>query len=145
MITAPGGNNPIGLQWLAPDDWQRGAERPLRIVSYSPADQPDVECFLVVLGGTGGGVAQNIDLWHQQMGIARPDPDEPLPSSKLEVLGQASFLVELTGAGAAAGRGMLGLVCPLPTHTVFAKMIGPADAVQAQKEDFIAFCRSLEL
>ena len=52
--------------------------------------------------------------------------------------------MELTGVGPATGRGMLGVVCPLPTHTVFVKMVGPADAVQAEKEEFIVFCRSLE-
>lgn len=142
---APGGNNPIGLKWVAPEGWERGAERPLRIVSYSPEASPDVECYVVTLGGSGGGLVQNINLWRQQLGNTPLDVNAGLGASKLEVLGQDSPLVELTGAGDAAGRGMLGVVCPLPTHTVFVKMVGPADAVQASKADFVAFCRSLEL
>jgi hypothetical protein len=145
MGAGPGGSNPLGLQWVAPEGWTRGAERPLRVVSYSPEGSPDVECYVVVLGGTGGGVVQNINLWRSQMGLAPLDMNASLDAGKLEVLGQDSPLVDLTGTGNAEGRGMLGLVCPLPTHTVFVKMTGPADDVQSAKADFLAFCRSLEL
>ena len=68
----------------------------------------------------------------------------------IEVLGRACRLLELTGTftgmdgQAEAGAGLLGVVCPRTSDTVFVKMVGPAAEVEPQKANFEALCRSLK-
>jgi hypothetical protein len=95
-----------------------------------------------VLGGDGGGLAANVARWCSQVGREPPPgPAELAALPRLEVLGVAAPLVDLTGDG--ARRGMLALYCPLEGRSVFLKIEGPSDRVRAAREDFVAFCLSL--
>ena len=143
----PGGVQPtpnqLDLQWTAPDGWETGPPRTMRLVTLSPTDAPDVECYVVILGGDGGGVDRNIDLWRGQMGLSATTPGDIAALERVDALGVQAPLVEITGMAQSQGRAMLGLVCPLGSHSVFVKMLGPATDVAASRADFLAFCRSL--
>ena len=41
------------------------------------------------------------------------------------------------------GYAMLATFCPFQDQALFVKMVGPAEQVAAQKENFVAFCQSL--
>jgi hypothetical protein len=127
------------LRWKAPEGWVEGAPRQMRVVTFQPASEPRVECYVTVLGGAAGGVEANVNRWREQLRLAPLPADAIAALPTLQVLGRASPFVEIDGGKAA----MLGLVCELDEQCVFVKMTGPADAVRAERERFAALCTSL--
>ncbi|HQE81641.1 MAG TPA: hypothetical protein PLM14_01505 [Candidatus Hydrogenedentes bacterium] len=147
---APGAETvELPFTWTAPEGWQQAPERPMRVVTFTTGPNHEAECYIAILGSSGGSVAANINRWRTQMG------QEPLTGQKvaalpvIDVLGQPSPWVELRGtftnqAGEPAEDTlMLGLVCPVETFNIFVKMTGPADLTGAQRDKFLAFCKSL--
>jgi hypothetical protein len=138
--TAPHASGRAGLHWTAPPSWFSLTPGPERIAHFRVA--AEVEASVTVLGGDGGGLAANVARWCSQVGREPPPgPAELAALPRLEVLGVAAPLVDLTGDG--ARRGMLALYCPLEGRSVFLKIEGPSDRVRAAREDFVAFCLSL--
>lgn len=139
------------LTWTEPKGWRRGPDRPMREVTFQIGDDQETECYVVVLGGTGGGVEANINRWRDQMGTSA------LPESMIDALprfpflGHDGVLVEIPGSYTGMGDAdvpdalMLGAVCMLPQASVFVKMVGPRDTVEGEREAFLEFCRSMEL
>jgi hypothetical protein len=107
---------------------------------------------VTVLKGAAGGVEMNINRWRGQMGLE----NEPLNAEaiaklpKIDVAGREGPLVEIPGNYTSmSGKAepeylLLGTICDLGSETLFVKMVGPQATVQAQRESFIAFCKSLK-
>lgn len=135
----------LALNWKAPSDWIQGEQRAMREVTFTIGG---VECYVSILGGAAGGAEANARRWREQLGQTGPVDVNALPT--LDVLGTKAPLVEARGdfKGMAGeqrqGQAMLGVICQLEGKTLFVKMVGPATEVDAQKEKFKAFCRSLE-
>ena len=111
-----------------------------------------VECYVVILGGTGGGVVGNIQRWVGQLGLEVPSEAEVAAMPLVEVLGVQAPLLEATGdytgmgdAEATPGVMMLGLPVLISGRAVFLKMLGPEKEVAAQRDSFLAFAASLTL
>jgi hypothetical protein len=71
---------------------------------------------------------------------------------KVEMLGTEGVLIESLGGDhqgmdgkEVKGAGLLGIVCLLENRALFVKMVGPADLVKRQKQNFLAFSRSLRV
>lgn len=146
---APAAGGGEGLRWTAPDGWTAGAARPMRVVTFTPRGTTGLECYVTVLPGGAGGVLDNVNRWRDQFG-ARPQTQaevDALPKEK--VLGQDAPVVELAGtftgmgSGPKADQALLGTMVPLEDAMVFVKMTGPKEQVKAERERFLAFCRSL--
>jgi hypothetical protein len=82
---------------------------------------------------------------------AAPLPEEALDElPRIPVCGVEAPLVSVKGpyTGMAMESHpdymLLGTVVTQPDHTLFAKLIGPEALVCAARDDFIAFCASLE-
>lgn len=147
LVRELGGTNPLGLSWRAPAGWKPGPVKTMRMVTLVPDAAPDVECYVIVLSGDAGGPIANVNLWRSQMGLdgwSAAELEAADTFLQFDGLGRAGLRVELEGQGAAAGRGMFGVLCPLESHTVFIKLIGPADQLSGLRDDFISFCKSLE-
>ena len=135
--------------WELPEGWQEKALTPMRTANFGLADNPAVECYIIVLKGTGGGIVANINRWQRQMGQPELSSEAVAALPVLEMLGQSVSYVEIDGTyqgmtGAAQPDFMmLATACPLADETVFVKMTGPAAAVEAEKENFKAFCTTL--
>ena len=127
------------LRWAAPAGWTRGAAKPMRLVSFSPPEDPRVDCYVAVLGGDGGGLAANINRWRQQLRLVALTDEAIAALPKIPVLGRDVSMVEIDGGAV----GLYGVVCPLGTETIFVKMTGPMEALRADRETFIEFCKSL--
>ena len=149
-VEAPPPGVASGLSWVAPAGWKVAAPKPFRAANYLAGDG-GVECYITVLPGEAGGVLANINRWRNQMGVG------PLAPAALDVLekvpmlhGQAHF-VELEGSFTdmsglvQPSSMMLGALGTLPGRSVYVKMIGPTQAVKAQKAAFKEFCASLEV
>jgi hypothetical protein len=135
------------LSWTAPDGWEQAPDRPMREVTFTVNG---AECYIAILQGTGGGVALNVNRWVGQMGQPELSESEIESLETINVLGEPSPLVEAKGAYTDMGGNrtmnamLLGVVREDPDESVFIKMTGPESVVEAERENFIAFCESLE-
>lgn len=135
-----------GFRWDAPAHWVRGPDKSMRLVTYAIGDS---ECYIVSLGGDGGGLTANVNRWYQQLMQPTPSDAEFGALPRLKVLGQEAVFAEVHGVDPSAAGGdekrrmLLGVVCPLEDQTLFIKMIGQEDQVAAEVDHFKAFCQSL--
>jgi hypothetical protein len=125
--------------WTAPKGWTKGPPKQMRLVTFTPDGKPGVECYVTVLGGKAGGVEANINRWRQQLSLAPLSADAIAALPTLPSLGRTGSMVEIDGGPAA---GLLGFVCELDDRTVFVKMMGPTEALHAERDRFIEFCKS---
>jgi hypothetical protein len=140
------------LGWSTPASW-RPVDHPstMRLATFACGTVPDVECYVTVLDGDGGGTAANINRWCRQLGKPPLTEDELAALPRLTVLGQPSPLVTVSGdyqgmgGEAQSGALMSGVVCALPGQVLFVKMIGPQAAARAQVDNFVAFAESLQM
>lgn len=132
-----------------PSGWTQGADRPMRLVTFTIGEQEATECYIVVLAGSGGGSHANVNRWRKQMGQSPLTPEEVEGLPTIHMLGRQAKLAEVKGEftgmdGAVQPKSMmLGAICALPAQTLFVKMLGPEAEVVAEKENFVSFCESL--
>lgn len=144
--TPAGGFNPDNIQWTAPDGWQQGPEKMMRVVTYTVGG---VECYITTLAGEAGGAASNINRWAKQMSQTPLDEAAIAALPKTAILGTEGPLVEFSGSFTDMGGAskpdykLLGTLASAGGSTFFVKLTGPASEVDAQKANFIAFCGSL--
>jgi len=138
-----------GIGWDAPAEWGVEAGSGMRLVTFR---RGEVECYLTVLGGNGGGVASNIQRWVGQLGLTPPSVDEVAAMPTVNVLGVESPLLEATGEYSGMGSAapvpdttLFGIVCVLKDRAIFVKMLGPNAQVSAERDRFLAFVASMHL
>jgi len=137
------------LAWRTPAGWMRTPDKPMREVTYISGEGGRVECAVTLLGGTGGGVLDNVNRWCGQLGAPELTEADLAALERVPVAGAEGVLVRLErGPGATAEpvqELLLGTVALLPERAVFVKMTGPRDAVEGQRAALLEFCRSLEV
>ncbi|GMV92949.1 MAG: hypothetical protein AMXMBFR82_27270 [Candidatus Hydrogenedentota bacterium] len=151
MAPAPGMRDDTSVvqDWTAPESWTQAPDKPMRIVTFTMGESGQTECYVTSLSGPAGGVEANVNRWQQQMGQAPLDGPALAELPTITILGKPSPMIEITGDFTDMdGQGgdafaLLGAICPLEGETLFVKMTGPASEVQANKDEFIAFCESL--
>jgi hypothetical protein len=142
------GHGSGGLAWDAPASWVQGPPRAMREVTFAVGDPP-AECYVAVLGGTGGGVLSNVNRWRAQVGEAPLMDADSL--ERLPMLGREGVLMEAGGSfegmsgEEVEGALLLGAIVLLPDRAVFVKMVGPRESVAPEREAFRSFCGSLRV
>ncbi|PIE21929.1 MAG: hypothetical protein CSA62_15040 [Planctomycetota bacterium] len=141
---------PASIRWDAPKHWQSGPPRSMRLATFYPGGDKDAELSLITLTGTGGGLIPNLQRWYDQMEITPPSEAELRALPKIDVLGVKATLIELSGSyrgmgsEGSPGSMMLGAIAqPTKQFSVYIKMTGPEAKLRAEKEHFLAFCKSL--
>lgn len=136
-----------GFSWDVPPGWIPEPGAGMRLVTFRVGA---VECYVVILGGNGGGVVGNIQRWAGQLGQDLPSEAEVAAMPMIDVLGVKAPLLEATGAYTGMGAAqaipdttMLGLPCLISGRAVFVKMLGPQAEVAAQRDNFLLFAGSL--
>lgn len=149
--SAPAGTPPAGVatssvRWTKPESWETQAEQPMRLVSFRPRNAPATECWISL---AMGDLAANVNRWRSMLGLAPIGSKEIEELPRIEVLGQPSLLVDLTGSYTGrdgktiANARFLGVVCTRGDESVFVRMTGPADEVGREHANFLALLRSL--
>jgi hypothetical protein len=135
-----------GYHWSPPQGWRRGPDKAMREVTFLAGEHGEVECYVTRLAGEGGGIASNLDRWRGQLGQPPLTAEELAALPRFPMLGSEAVSIEITrAAGQVDGPQMLlGAVCMLPGQSLFVKLLGPRAAVEAQREPFLQFCRSIE-
>ena len=145
---APPGAAPAGkLAWDAPEKWAAQPRRPMREATFIPQDLPTGWCYI---GLIGGGIEPNLNRWRGEMGQAPLSAEAIKREPTLSFGDSKGVFQELTGdfrgtGGApAADATMYAFIGPRgPRMFVFVKMVGPRAEMGAQKERFVALCKSL--
>lgn len=140
----PGNRSASGYEWTPPEGWKRGPEKSMREITYLVGDGAEAECYVTVLGGSGGGMLANINRWCGQMGHTPLTESDLAKLERITMLGTQATLVELERDGSSSGSAeyLLGAVCLLPEHSVFVKMTGPRALLVQERAAFQAFCKS---
>jgi len=130
------------LESWAPDGWARGAERNMRLATFTFGSGS--ECVVSAFPGDVGGLHANVNRWRQQVGLG-PLAEGALTSlPRAPMFGRMATLVEAEGRIGDRPSLLLGAIAPLASETVFVKLTGPTDEVRAALPHFLALCRSLE-
>lgn len=136
------------LSWTAPEGWSQQPPRAMREVTFTLGD--GAECYVTRLVGDAGGLRANLDRWSDQVGRGRLTDAAFTALPRVVMLGQEVPWLEIegdfTGMDGATrhGQGLLGVACIRARDSLFVKLTGPETLVRAQRENFLAFVRSLE-
>jgi len=139
------------LVWDNPPGWTELPPTEMRRANLQPAGHADMECYLSVLPGGGGGLVDNVNRWRDQMGLAAIDAAAVGALPKQGLLGLEGTRLELAGdysnmgAEKKAGFALLGVIAQFGEQSLFVKFTGPAELVKAEQPNFDAFVASLRL
>lgn len=145
----PAGEPEVPLDWVTPEGWEDLGRSGMRLVNLSPGE--GAECYLSILPGDGGGRAANVNRWRSQMGLP------PLAQAEVDglqlrpLIGRPATYVELSGTFTNmqgetwSGHKMIGLILTMPEFTLFVKMTGPAQLLDAELGRFDQLCSSIEV
>lgn len=139
------------LVWEVPDTWKempQGDGMRLVDLRFGPGDEG--ECYVSLMPGNAGGLTANVNRWRSQMGL------DPLDEAGIAALPKKDFFNrnatfisidgDFSGFGASEAKGgyrMLGLIHSADEATIFVKLTGPQDVVEANRSQFEAFCKSI--
>jgi hypothetical protein len=140
---APGASSG-GLAYEAPEHWEAAPAQSMRQINFFVGPNREVECYVTVLAGSGGGPLANFNRWCGQMGRAELSPAEFDALERFQMLGGEATMAEIGGSFQAIDDAMmLGVVGNSAGGATFVKMIGPRDLVAAEREAFLSFSKSL--
>jgi len=136
------------LKYTLPDGWKEKALTQMRVASFEVSENgKTADVSVIPLGGTSGGDAANVNRWRGQVGLPPLDEDALAKlAEKAEVAGQPADLYDLAGTAPGSGEPerILGAILHGGDTIWFYKMTGDADLVEKQKNNFIAFLKSVD-
>jgi hypothetical protein len=136
--------------WQKPSQWRQEAGTGLRLASFAVGDGDSQGlCTLVPLPGDGGGIEANVQRWLAELGLP--------PFSAKELSGflgrqdklfsrdrrQVTVFDFSTLVPGRAEPSLLVAIVPAGDQTLFVKLSGGKELLQASRDVFLAFCRSL--
>lgn len=133
-----------------PEGWREGPPKMLREVNLEAG--AGSQCYVIALGGEAGGLAMNLNRWRGEVGLDPLDDAAIDRLPKVEFLGSACPLLEVSGnyqgmggpEGGGATMTVLGVPLIRAEGSVFVKFVGPEAEIAAERERFLAFITSLE-
>ncbi len=140
------------LAYDVPAGWEPLPPKPMRKAGFRLGGDPQTECTLITLPQAGGGMLANVNRWRKQMSLEPIDEAALAALPKDTLLGRPALLVDLEGryvgmGGEAdvSGAKLVGMLTELPAVSVFVKMVGNGKIVDAEREHFLAFARSVRM
>ncbi len=144
--TSPVATASPGFEYEKPDGWQPGKKGPMRKIAFEVSSGDlKAEITVTTLPAGGGAVGMNVDRWRGQVGLPPVDAaDEEDGLDELDVSGQKATYVVLEGPEESdPRRSTLGVISIRGDTAWFFKMMGDAEVVSAQKENFESFVGSV--
>lgn len=138
----PVGDAAESLVWQVPAGWSETAPRNMRVVTFLPDANPQTECWISSWAGEVGGVMANVARWRGQVGLGPLSAEQVAALPKISVLGGEALIVDAIPFGE-GGQSLLAMLSYVEGQSTFVKMIGPKNEVEAEREQFMALCRSL--
>lgn len=135
------------LTWTAPASWEVKAASSMRRGSYtiSGADGAVADMSITAFPGDVGGDLANVNRWRGQIQLPKID-DATLAQTSTRVAGQDLMLtmVEMANPDLAEPQRILSALVTFEGSTWFFKLMGPDQLVAAEKENFIAFLKTIK-
>lgn len=137
-------------RWNVPSQWaETPPSSPMLFKSFSVSGDADTKAAITVsfLGGSGGGLLANVNRWRGQLGQPPVEAGqldsmiEPLPT----LAGEAT-LANITGTDGRTGQParLLAAIVPHGDKTWFYKLMGDSKVVDAQKNSFVEFVKTVQ-
>jgi hypothetical protein len=133
------------IHWTVPDGWKELPGASMRFATLLINDNPKVELTVIPLSADSGTLLANVNRWEGQIG-SKPSTEADLAKvvTRIEVDKHPVDVVDLLGPETANPRQrMLGAIMQHGGRTWYFKLQGPQTIVDAQKEKFDAFVRSI--
>lgn len=128
--------------WEMPAGWVELPPQQFRDVNLRPGGHPELQCYLTILQGDGGGLTANVNRWRGQLGL---DPITDAEAAALPtgaLLGRPAVRVELASEGEDA-QALLGSILVDGGSMATVKMTGPVELVAQERAAFERFCETL--
>lgn len=136
-----------GIRWTVPEGWSAGPDRPMRLGTLLASDGT-TECAITAFPGEVGGIEANLRRWLGQITVevgAEALAQFARTPETIESDGKLPCLVydfaRVVPEGAA--QSILAAIVPMESQTVFLKMTAPPATLVAERDRFLALCRSL--
>ena len=137
-------------EWQVPADWKSQQASGMRYASYAASDPSGgtVDISVVNFGGTGGDELANVNRWRGQVKLPPIGADElPDQVGKLTTDAGDFSMVDLSSPSSDAATPairLLGAWLQREGKVWFFKAMGPTALVGAQKDNFLAFLKSVK-
>lgn len=140
------------IRWEVPAGWTEKPGGGMRIATFVTEEEDPIECSIVSLGGSAGGMKANIVRWLGQLDITDVDDAEldrfmeshETFSSKGGYAVHIFDLTKFQQSGPDTTLSMIASIVEGESETVFVKMNGVKKAVLGNIEQFRQLNRSLE-
>ncbi|WP_040550131.1 hypothetical protein [Pedosphaera parvula] len=129
------------FNWNVPKSWKTEAAGQMQVARFavSGKDNSKAEVFVSVFPSDTGGALANVNRWRRQLGLEETDENQLAKLvSPLDESNPQSILVDMTNQG----RRMIGAIMPRNGQYWFYKLLGDAEVVSSEKENFVAFAKS---
>jgi hypothetical protein len=142
--SAPPAGNALGYQ--APADWKPAeGKNDMRVLGFS-AGPALVTVDRLPAGGMGTLLA-TVNMWRGEVGLKSLADEQAIkPDGVVTIDGRVAMLFDLTGpqdGASAANNRLIIATTRVGSEDWFVKILGPTDAVAAQKPAFLAFMQSI--
>lgn len=130
------------IRYSVPEGWKPLANPgSMRVAAFQlEAGGRQAEVTVVALGAASGDLLANVNRWRGQIGLSPIGRDELARCTRpFETGSSAATCVDVEGGGAR----IVAVILPRGDKTWFFKLWGPRDLVEAEKNQFEAFVRSV--
>ena len=143
----PAGHPPLNgdYVWQSPEGWEIQPPSSMRIGSYlvpHGADKGDLS--VIRLSGEAGGKLNNLNRWRGQIGLEPVAPGSPEAEGRQVETPAGSFTVWTLVNGDPVNQGMLVAMLFTGDHSLFVKLTGPPQLVEAVDSQFTAYLESFK-
>jgi hypothetical protein len=143
-LTGPGRTLNSLIDYKLPGGWEATNAFNPELLAFRVVDKEQMARVSITLAG--GSLTDNVNRWRGQVGLPPLTEEEIKKDIKvLNVDDRPAQYVDISGKEIQPGRGdrILGAIQSKERLTMFYKMMGPADLVGREQENFEAFLRSI--
>jgi hypothetical protein len=137
-------------EWQVPPGWQAVASPPMVLSKWTAGSgdsRDSADITVSVFPGETGGLVANLNRWRAQVGLS-PSPEQDLLAlaDNLDVLGGKATLADFTGSNPESGdpARMIAAIVRRGGWSWFYKLVGPPEAVAAQRDAFLKFVQTVQ-
>lgn len=141
----------IQLHWTAPKGWVETKGSGMRLASFRSEERDPVQCTIISLGGSAGGVKANVSRWLRQINVKHLTDEmiDDFIHEQPTIKGLGVFQIPLLDftllqkGSPLSTPSMMAAIYNLQDSSVFVKMTGTISAVRYNKDKFVQLCESI--
>ena len=136
----------VNLKWEKPEPWVEVQGHSMRLASFQvPYSNGFGDLSITTFSGNSGGVSANVNRWLGQIGL------EPLTSEKIDSLtiiktgklGRFLFFKLINPLS--TEKAIIASIYEINNRSIFVKLMSEYSCLIENEDDFISFCKSIEL